>query len=84
MLCILEFDARTSLHSGCQLLPSTLDIFPPASLTNKIPDEISHKLISFSQNPSSLPEATYARSSPAEPSRLIPAVAFKITSISVK
>ena len=40
--------------------------------------EISHKFISFSQNPSSLPAATYARSNAAEPNLLIPAVDFKI------
>ena len=77
------FETKISLDLVVQLLPCGSDTRPPASLTSKVPEETSHKFKSFSQNPSILPEETYARSHAADPNLLTPDVNLEIFSNSL-
>ena len=76
--------AKISEFSINHLSPLGWVIFPPASLTNNTPEEISQIFKFLCQNASVFPEATNARSIAAAPVLLKPEQFFAILSISLK
>src|SRR5579872_6579071 len=66
---IRPFEARIDPASTAEGAPSMRVTVPPASRTINVPAATSHGFKSNSQNPSNRPQAVYARSSAADPSR---------------
>ena len=62
---ILPLLATISLDASWTGLPLKSDVFPPASRTRRLPAARSHGARPCSQNPSTRPAATYAKSSTA-------------------